>query len=182
MGTSPLTGTALATGTATRRLTAVAVLLGVTFVSGILVLAATSPTGLPTGLPTVGTPPVVTSGASILEPWSPASSDLRELRAGRAPAADDEIALDVSAALTQRIRLGETVHLQGPQPGTFRVVGLVGSRGDGTPDASLVPLVLGGVLVLAGLVVLGSAIVRLLPRGRAATTSSAPSSRIGARS
>lgn len=178
MATSPLTATALATGTATRRLTAVVVLLGVTFVSGILVLAATSPTGLPT----VGTPPVVTSGASILEPWSPASSDLRELRAGRAPAADDEIALDLSTALTQRIRLGETVRLQGPQPGTFRVVGLVGSRGDGTPDASLVPLVLGGVLVLAGLVVLGSAIVRLLPGGRAATTSSTPSARIGARS
>ena len=178
MATTPLTATAPPPGAATRRLTAVAVLLGVTFVSGILVLAATSRTGLPM----VGSPPVAPSGASLLAPWSPASSDPHELRAGRAPAADDEIALDLSTALTQRIRLGETVRLQSPRPGTFRVVGLVGSRGDGARGASFVPLVLGAVLVLAGLVVLGSGIVRPLPRRQAATMSSAQSLRIGARS
>jgi putative ABC transport system permease protein len=180
-------------------LTAVAVVLGVTFVSGSLVLTATSqtvldeqfrtatsgadlavrravafdaamgvevtrdpvpPSALATirsvpgvaqvqpvargqGLLMVGSRPVVPAGASLLESWSPAPFNPYQLRVGRAPAADDEVVLDVSTALTQKIRLGDTVGVQGPRSGTFRVVGLVGfGRGDGPPNSTLalVPL------------------------------------------
>jgi len=180
-------------------LTAVAVLLGVTFVSGSLVLTATSQTVLDEqfrtatsgadlavrravafdaamgievtrdpvppsvlttirsvpgvarvqpaargqGLLMVGFRPVVRAGASLLESWSPAPFNPYQLRAGRAPATDDEVVLDLSTALTQKIRLGDTVGVQGTRSGTFRVVGLVGfGSGDGPPNSTLalVPL------------------------------------------
>jgi putative ABC transport system permease protein len=180
-------------------LTAVAVLLGVTFVSGSLVLTTTSqtvldeqfrtvtagadlgvrravafdaamgievtrepvpPSALATirsvpgvaqvqpvargqGLLTVGSRAVVPSGASLLESWSPAPFNPYQLRAGRAPAGDGEVVLDLSTAQTQRIRLGDTVGVQGPHSAAFRVVGLVGfGRADGPPNSTLalVPL------------------------------------------
>jgi putative ABC transport system permease protein len=180
-------------------LTAVAVLLGVTFVSGSLVLTATSqtvldeqfrtvtsgadlavrravafdaamgievtrdpvpPSALATirsvpgvaqvepvargqGLLTVGSRAVVPSGASLLESWSSALFNPYQLRVGRGPAADDEVVLDLSTALTQKIRLGDSVGVQGAHSAAFRVVGLVGfGRGDGPPNSTLalVPL------------------------------------------
>jgi putative ABC transport system permease protein len=180
-------------------LTALAVLLGVTFVSGSLVLTATSRTVLDEqfrtvtsgadlavrravafdaamgvevtrdpvpasalatirsvpgvasvqpvargqGLLLVGSRAVVPSGASLLESWSPAPFNPYQLRVGRAPVADDEVALDLSTALTQEIRLGDAVGVQGTHSATFRVVGLVGfGRGDGPPNSTLalVPL------------------------------------------
>jgi len=147
--TAPRTssGTRNAAGRVGRvRLTAVAVALAGTFVGGILVLVATSQPGR-----LVGSRPVVPSSATLPES---ASFHPYELRAGRAATAGDEIVLGVSTALNQGIRLGDTVRLQGQQPGTFQVVGLVSGPGDVAPDASVVPLALGGLLVLAGLVVL----------------------------
>src|SRR5690242_7769151 len=175
-------------------LTAVAVVLGVTFVSGSLVLTATSRTVLDEqfrtvsggadlavrravafdaamgvevtrdpvppsalamirsvpgvaqvqpvargqGLLMVGARAVVPSGGSLLESWSSAPFNPYQLRAGRAPAADDEVVLDLSTARTQRIRVGDTVGVQGTHSGRFRVVGLVGfGRGDGPPNSTL---------------------------------------------
>src|SRR3954452_18500957 len=95
------------------------------------------------GLLTVDARPVVPSGPSLLESWSPAPFNPYPLRLGRAPAADDEVGVDVSTALSRQIRLGETVGGQGARSGTFRVVGLVGfGRGDGPPNSTLalVPL------------------------------------------
>jgi putative ABC transport system permease protein len=189
-------------------LTAVAVVLGVTFVSGSLVLTATSQTVLDEqfrtatsgadlavrravafdaamgvevtrdpvpasvlariravpgvaqaqpvargqGLLLVDSRPVVPSGASLLESWSPAPFNPYPLRAGRAPAADDEVAIDVSTALTRRIRLGQTVGVQGDRSGTFRVVGLVGfGRGDGPPNSTLALVSLPAAQRLLGL-------------------------------
>src|SRR5919199_2328461 len=136
-------------------LTAVAVLLGVTFVSGSLVLTATSrtvldeqfrtatsgadlavrravaldaamgvevtrdpvpPSALATirtvpgvaqvqpiargqGLLTVGSQPVVSPDASLLESWSPAPFNPYRLWVGHGPGTDDEVVLDVSTAL-----------------------------------------------------------------------------------
>jgi hypothetical protein len=90
--------------------------------------------------------------------------ETHQVLAGRPPAAADEVVLDVSTAFTQRVRLGDTMAVQGSHPTTLRVVGLVGSGRDDGPATSVVLLALGGVLVLAGLVVVAPAVVRPLPR------------------
>jgi putative ABC transport system permease protein len=207
-------------------------------------VAQAQPVARGQGLILVGSRAVVPAGASLLESWSPAPFNPYQLHAGRPPAADDEVVLDVSTALTRRIRLGDTVDVRSAHRATFRVVGLVGSGPAGTGpssalalvplpaaqrllgsgagasdvdvraadgldidalrsrlaaalgpayqvspnrdvagpiaagsspavavrDASVVPLALGVVLVLAGLVVVGPAVVRPLPpRPRRAT-------------
>jgi putative ABC transport system permease protein len=175
-------------------LTAVAVVLGVTFVSGSLVLTHTSqrvldeqfrtagsgadlavrravafdaamgvevardPVPLPVvekirhvpgvaqvqpvargqGLLTVDARPVVPSGASLLESWSPAPFNPYPLRIGRAPMADDEVVIDLATAVGHKIGLGHTVGVQGASEGRFRVVGLAGfGDGDGPPNSTL---------------------------------------------
>jgi putative ABC transport system permease protein len=84
----------------------------------------------------VGARGVAPPGASRLESWSPAPFNPYQLLAGRAPDADREIVLDVSTALTQKIRLGDMLGVQAARCETFRVVGLVPSPGDG-PDSAL---------------------------------------------
>jgi putative ABC transport system permease protein len=175
-------------------LTAVAVLLGVTFVSGSLVLTSTSqrvldeqfrtaasgadlavrravafdaamgvevtrdpvplsvvdkirnvagvaqvqPVARGQGLLTVGSQPVVPSGASLLESWSPAPFNPYPLRSGRLPATDDEVVIDVTTATKYRIGIGRTVGIQGASEARFRVVGLAGfGDGDGPPNSTL---------------------------------------------
>ena len=158
-------------------LTAVAVLLGITFVSGSLVLTGTSqrllddqfrtatsgadlairravafdsamgievardpvpqavvdtarhvpgvarvqPVARGQGLVTIDGRPVVPSGASLLESWSPAPFNPYALRVGRAPAADDEAVLDLTTALKQGIKLGQTVGIRAVREERFRV-------------------------------------------------------------
>src|SRR3954451_15387425 len=90
------------------------------------------------GLLTVDSRPVVPSGPSLLESWSPEPFNPYPLRFGRAPAADDEIVIDLATAVTHKIGLGRMVGLQGVQEGRFRVVGLAGfGDGDGPPNSTL---------------------------------------------
>src|SRR3954451_7234772 len=87
---------------------------------------------------TVDGRPVVPSGPSLLESWSPAPFNPYPLRSGRAPAADDEIVLDLATAARQKIGIGRTVGVQGVAEGRFRVVGLAGfGDGDGPPNSTL---------------------------------------------
>src|SRR4051812_45792991 len=90
------------------------------------------------GLLTVDSRPVLPSGPSLLESWSPATFNPYPLRSGRAPTADDEIVIDLATAVTHKIGLGRTIGLRGVQAGTFRVVGLAGfGDGDGPPNSTL---------------------------------------------
>jgi putative ABC transport system permease protein len=90
------------------------------------------------GLLTVDGRAVVPSGASLLESWAPAPFNPYPLRLGRAPAADDEVVLDLATARAHRIDLGQTVGVQAVRDGRFRVVGLAGfGDGDGPPNSTL---------------------------------------------
>jgi putative ABC transport system permease protein len=124
---------------------AVAVVLALTLGGGGFVLgasaqaAADGQAGVTRVQPTAGGRGVlVVDGrpdATRIEAWSPDPAGPYPVRAGRAPAADDEVAVDVVTALALGIRLGQTVGVQGLAAGTFRVVGLVGCGARvGSPD------------------------------------------------
>src|SRR4051794_35725128 len=90
------------------------------------------------GLLTVDSRPVLPSGPSLLESWSPATFNPYPLRSGRAPTADDEVVVDVATAVAHKIEIGRMVGVQGIQEGRFRVVGLAGfGDGDGPPNSTL---------------------------------------------
>ena len=101
-------------------------------------VAQVEPVARGQGLLTVDARPIVPSGPSLLESWSPAPFNPYPLRVGRGPAADDEIVLDLATAVAHKIGLGRTVGIQGVQDGMFRVVGLAGfGDGDGPPNSTL---------------------------------------------
>src|SRR3954469_25346844 len=101
-------------------------------------VAQVQPVARGQGLLTVDSRPIVPSGPSLLASWSPAPFNPYPLRSGRAPAADDEIVIDLATALEHKIGLGRTVGVQGVQEGRFRVVGLAGfGDGDGPPNSTL---------------------------------------------
>ena len=101
-------------------------------------VAQVEPVARGQGLLTVDARPIVPSGPSLLESWSPAPFNPYPLRFGRAPAADDEIVLDLATAVAHKVGLGRTVGIQGVQDGMFRVVGLAGfGDGDGPPNSTL---------------------------------------------
>ena len=101
-------------------------------------MAQVEPVARGQGLLTVDSRPIVPSGPSLLESWSTAPFNPYPLRFGRAPAADDEIVLDLATAVAHKIGLGRTVGIQGIQDGMFRVVGLAGfGDGDGPPNSTL---------------------------------------------
>src|SRR3954468_2896708 len=107
-------------------------------IRGVPGVAQVQPVVRGQGLLTVDGRPVVPSGPSLLESWSPAPFNPYPLRSGRAPAADDEIVLDLATAVRQKIGIGRTVGVQGVQEGRFRVVGLAGfGDGDGPPNSTL---------------------------------------------
>src|SRR3982751_2543909 len=107
-------------------------------IRGVPGVAQVQPVVRGQGLLTVDSRPVVPSGPSRLESWSPAPFNPYPLRLGRAPAADDEIVLDLATAVAHKIGLGRTVGVQGVQEGRFRVVGLAGfGDGDGPPNSTL---------------------------------------------
>src|SRR3954471_20410153 len=87
---------------------------------------------------TVDSRPIVPSGPSLLASRSAAPFNPYPLRSGRAPAADDEIVIDLATAVAHKIGLGRTVVVQGIRDGRFRVVGLAGfGDGDGPPNSTL---------------------------------------------
>jgi putative ABC transport system permease protein len=107
-------------------------------IRGVPGVAQVQPVARGQGLLTLDSRPVVPSGPSLLESWSPAPFNPYPLRFGRAPVADDEIVLDVATATAHKIELGRTVGVQGIKQGTFRVVGLAGfGDGDGPPNSTL---------------------------------------------
>jgi putative ABC transport system permease protein len=107
-------------------------------IRGVPGVAQVQPVARGQGLVTVDSRPIVPSGASLLESWSPAPFNPYPLRVGRAPATDDEVVLDVGTALTRKIRLGQTVGIQAVHDGAFRVVGLAGfGDGDGPANSTL---------------------------------------------
>src|SRR4051812_1749307 len=107
-------------------------------IRGVPGVAQVQPVARGQGLLTVDARPIVPSGPSLLESWSPAPFNPYPLRVGRTPAADDEIVLDLTTAVTHKIGLGRTVGIQGAQDGIFRVVGLAGfGNGDGPPNSTL---------------------------------------------
>ena len=107
-------------------------------IRGVPGVAQVQPVARGQGLLTVDSRPVVPSGPSLLESWSPAPFNPYPLRSGRAPAADDEIVIDVATAVAHEIGLGRTVGVQGIREGGFRVVGLAGfGDADGPPNSTL---------------------------------------------
>src|SRR3954466_15325544 len=101
-------------------------------------VAQVQPVARGQGLLTVDSRPIVPSGPSLLESWSPAPFNPYPLRSGRAPVADDDIVLDVATAAAHDIGLGKTVGVQGLEESRFRVVGLAGfGDGDGPPNSTL---------------------------------------------
>src|SRR5436190_12295437 len=86
-------------------------------------VAQVQPVARGQGLLTVDARPIVPSGPSLLESWSPTPFNPYPLRAGRAPTADDEVVVDLATALSHGIRLGSTIGVQAVSEGRFRVVG-----------------------------------------------------------
>ncbi|MCW3845470.1 ABC transporter permease, partial [Micromonospora yasonensis] len=81
---------------------------------------------------------VVPHGASVLASWEPPPVGTFPLRAGRAPAADDEVLVDADTARSRRIDLGDTVTVRGETAARLRVVGLVGfGDRDGLPNSTV---------------------------------------------
>ncbi|MUN36742.1 FtsX-like permease family protein [Actinomadura sp. NEAU-AAG5] len=56
--------------------------------------------------------------------WESAALTPFTLRAGRAPAADDEIVVDAASARERGLRPGSRVRVESAEPGTYRVVGV----------------------------------------------------------
>jgi putative ABC transport system permease protein len=107
-------------------------------IRGVPGVAQVQPVARGQALLTVDSRPVVPSGPSLLESWSPAPFNPYPLRSGRAPATDDEIVIDLATAVTHKIALGRMVGVQGVHEGRFRIVGLAGfGDGDGPPTSTL---------------------------------------------
>ncbi|GGM55353.1 FtsX-like permease family protein [Dactylosporangium sucinum] len=106
-------------------------------------VADAQPSARGQGLLTAGGRAIVPTGPSLLLSWTSAPFNAFTLRAGRAPAVDDEVVVDAATARAHGIRLGDTVTVQARTTGTLRVVGLAGfGTGDGVPGgtAALVTL------------------------------------------
>ncbi len=81
---------------------------------------------------------VVPSGPSMLASWAPAPFGAFTIRAGRAPAAGDEVVLDAATAQAQHIQLGDTVTVRAAGSATLRVVGLAGfGDNPGLPNSTV---------------------------------------------
>ncbi|MEV0154767.1 FtsX-like permease family protein [Micromonospora sp. NPDC050686] len=78
------------------------------------------------GLLEVAGRPVVPRGASVLASWEPAPVGAFPVRAGRAPAAADEVVVDEDTARAHGVRVGDTVTVRAVESARLRVVGLVG--------------------------------------------------------
>ncbi|GIH72529.1 ABC transporter permease [Sphaerimonospora thailandensis] len=90
---------------------------------------------------TAGGKAIVPSGSSLLASWEPAPVGAFTLRAGRPPAADDEIVIDAATAEGHHIALGDTITVQAERTAGLRVVGLAGFGGAAGLPGSTVGLV-----------------------------------------
>ncbi|MGK5684050.1 ABC transporter permease [Actinoplanes sp. URMC 104] len=78
---------------------------------------------------------IVPSGPTLLQSWTAPPVGAFPLRAGRAPAADGEVVIDVATATGHRIAVGDSVTVAGERA---RVVGLAGfGDRDGLPDSTV---------------------------------------------
>ncbi|WP_152990381.1 FtsX-like permease family protein [Sphaerimonospora mesophila] len=81
---------------------------------------------------------IVPSGPSLLMSWEPAPIGAFTLRAGRPPAADDEVVIDAATAGGHHIDVGDTITIQAESTARLRVVGLAGFGGSpGLPDSTV---------------------------------------------
>ncbi len=86
---------------------------------------------------------IVPKGPSMLSTWVPDGLTGFTLRAGSAPTAPGDVAIDVSTARAEGIRLGDSVQVQSRTSRQLTVTGLVGfGDNDGLPNTTiaLVPL------------------------------------------
>ena len=101
-----------------------------------------------------GTPVKPTNGPPLAVTWDPESpNQALTTVAGRAPSADDEVALDEDVAKKADMTVGDTVKVQTPKgPGEYQVVGIVSfGSGNALAGATLVAFTLPEAQRLYGL-------------------------------